>query len=258
MKIVVLVKRIPDTASVIKIGADKKSIIKDNLKYIINPYDEYAIEEALKIKENSGSEVIILSYGGEENREIIRMALAFGADSGVLINGESSELLPGEPVAKSLAAVIKNLNPDLVLAGKQAVDNDAVQIPEKTAEILKMPHASAVTKIEFNDNKIIVNREIDEGYFTIELPMPALISIEKGINTPRYPTLPNIIKSKKKEIKQVELSDLHFNDSLNSSDFEIEELFVPECSRKNVILKGGIDQDVKSLVSYLKIDEKVI
>jgi electron transfer flavoprotein beta subunit len=258
MVIAVLVKQVPDTASTFAIGADQKSVDLANPKYVMSPYDEHAVEEAIKIRDDKGGEAIAVSLGGDGVKETIRTALAMGMDRAVLVKDDNPSELGHLGIAKALAAAVKTVGADLVLAGKQAVDDDASQVPERVAEILELPHASIVTKVEVGDGKIEVEREIEGGHYDIEMPLPALLSIQKGINTPRYPTLPNIMKAKKKEIKDVTLDELGLSRDELKSGLSVENMALPRQERLNNVLEGEHADTVKQLVSALKEQEKVL
>lgn len=255
MKIAVLVKRVPDTASVFKIAADGKSIVEDGLKFVMSPYDEHAVEEAIKIKEAQGAEVHVIALGPEGCKEIIRTALAMGADSGVHIVADL--VLSQRGVSHALSAVLKELAPDLVLAGKQAVDDDASQVPERCAERLGWAHVSVVTRLVVAGGQIEADREVEGGYFTVKLPTPAVVSIQKGINTPRYPTLPNIMKAKKKEIRDVALASLGLGDAA-APGVTVDTLSLPRSERLGKVLSGDLPEQVAQLVQSLREVEKVL
>ncbi|HPO15355.1 MAG TPA: electron transfer flavoprotein subunit beta/FixA family protein [Candidatus Hydrogenedentes bacterium] len=256
MKIAVLVKRVPDTASVFKIAVDGKSVETANLKYVMSPYDEHAVEEAIKLKEKNGGEVIIVSVGPSEAKEIIRSGLAMGADSGLLITG--AEALSPRGLAKVLAAALKTLAPDVIFAGKQAVDDDAAQVPERVAELLDMPHASVITRFECLGASVVVDREIEGGQYTLELPLPALLTTQKGINTPRYPTLPNIMKAKKKEIREMSVGELGLASEALAAGCTVEAFTLPRQERLRKVLEGESIQKVQELVRILRETEKVL
>lgn len=258
MVIAVLVKQVPDTASTFAIGADQKSVDTANLKYVMSPYDEHAVEEAIKIRDEKGGEAIAVSLGGAGVKETIRTALAMGLDRAVLVNEENASELGHLGIAQALAAAVKTLSPDIIFAGKQAVDDDASQVPERVAELLEVPHASLVTKFDLGDGKAEVEREIEGGHYVIEVPLPGLFTIQKGINTPRYPTLPNIMKAKKKEIKDVTLADLGLNRDDLKSGLAVENMALPRQERLNNVLEGEHADTVKQLVSALKEEEKVL
>ncbi|HTL51496.1 MAG TPA: electron transfer flavoprotein subunit beta/FixA family protein, partial [Planctomycetota bacterium] len=198
MKIAVLVKRVPDTATRFQIVDGGARVDAPGIKYIINPYDEFAVEEAVLIKERTpGTTVTVVCLGDDKSVEIIQKALAFGCDDAILLQDPLFDAADSNGVALALAAAVKTIAPDLVLAGKQAVDDDARQVPERVAELLGMSHVSAVTKLELSAGKALATREIDGGSAVIEARLPAVISTNRGINKPRYPKLPNIMKAKK-------------------------------------------------------------
>ncbi len=258
MKIAVLVKRVPDTASVFEIAEGKTSVVAEGLKYVVGPYDEHAMEEAIKLKESHEAEVVVVSLGPAAAKETMRTAIAMGADSGLLITGEGVEGLTGKGVAVALAAALKVLAPDLIFAGKQAVDDDASQVPERVAELLGLPHASVITRLEVQDGSISVDREVEGGINTLELPLPALATMQKGINTPRYPTLPNIMKAKRKTIAEKGLADLGLSAEDVASGLSIEEMSLPRQERLCKILEGESAQRVRELVKILREDEKIL
>lgn len=258
MKVAVLVKRVPDTASVFKIAADEKSVDLAGLKYIMSPYDEHAVEEAIKLKESAGATVTIVSLGPAEAKETIRTALAMGADDGLLVTGPGTESLSSRGTAQALAAALKTLAPDLVLAGKQAVDDDASQAPERVAELLGWPHASVITRFECRGAAAVVDREVEGGQYTLEVPLPALFTTQKGINTPRYPTLPNIMKAKKKEIRETGLADLGLDPVALAAQIDTAGMALPRQNRLNRILEGETPERAAALLHALRDDEKVL
>ena len=258
MKIVVLIKRVPDTASVFKITPDSKAVDLAGLKFVMSPYDEHAVEEAIKLKEAHGGEVIVVSLGPADTKETLRSALAMGADSAVLVTGPGTDSLSSRGVAGLLAAAVKTLEPALVFAGKQAVDDDASQVPERVAELLDMPHASVITRFEYLGDHAVVDREVEGGQYTLEVPLPALFSLQKGINTPRYPTLPNIMKAKKKEIREVTPADLGLEPAGLESGIAVEAFSLPRTNRLCRILEGDTPERIGSLIRALKEDEKVL
>ena len=210
MKIVVCVKQVPDTETKVIIGSDGKYIDPADVKYVMNPYDEYAVEEALKLKEANGEgEVIVLSLGGEDVQPAMRTALAMGADSGVLLKVENADLADGLSVAKALAEEIKVLNPDLVFAGKIAIDGYGHQVATMLGELLGMPVLPTAKSLEIADGVATIRRDIEGGKETVNAPTPCIITAEKGLNEPRYPALKGIMQAKRKplEIKEVSLAD---------------------------------------------------
>jgi electron transfer flavoprotein beta subunit len=259
VKIAVLVKRVPDTASVFEISADGKSVMTDQLKYVMSPYDEHAMEEAIKLKGTNDAEVIVVSAGGEGTKEVaIRQGLAMGADSGLLVTGDGIDGLTCKGISLALSAALKKISPDLIFAGKQAVDDDASQVPERIAELLGMAHVSVVTRLELGDGKVSVDREIEGGHYSLELPLPAVVTMEKGINTPRYPTLPNIMKAKKKPIEELNLSDLELSPDDLVAGISVEAMSLPRQDRLCKILEGESAGRVEALVKILREEEKVL
>lgn len=259
MKVVVLFKRVPDTASVFKIGSDNKSVDLTGMKFVMSPYDEYALEEAIQTKEaGKAAEVIAVTMGPEGAQETIRTALAMGADRALFLKVDDVNKFRGRGIAQALAKLLQTESPGLIFAGKQAVDDDASQVPERVAELMGIPHASVVSDFELAGTTATVVREVEGGHYTIDVTLPALFTIEKGINTPRYPTLPNIMKAKKKEIKEVSLADLGLNADELSSHIDVQALALPRQDRLNKILDGDTSERVKKLLSILREEEKVL
>ena len=202
MKIAVCVSHVPDTATKIKLGEDERTIDPDGVTYVINPYDEYAIEEALKTKEQFGndSEVIIISLGTESSKETIRKALAMGADSGILLKDETERDSFG--VAKALADEIKLQGCEIVFCGKQSVDYDNNIIGQLIAELLGYSCITIVVDLKIDGSKITAEREIEGGREVVEGELPAVIKTQKGLNEPRYASLKGIMAAKKKTIEE--------------------------------------------------------
>ena len=208
MEIVVLLKQVPATESYMVISDDGRSIKTDDLKWVINPYDEFAVEEALRIKEAGGGTVTVLSVGTDKTVEAIRTALAMGADKGVLINDPAARRCDGLGLARILAAAAKTMPFDLIIAGMRAVDDDNYQVGPAVAEYLNIPHISMVVKAEIADGRITCHRTVEGGTVVLEAPLPALFTTQRGLNEPRYASLPVIMKAKKKPIDSKTLADL--------------------------------------------------
>lgn len=258
MKVAVLIKRVPDTASELRVADDRKSVVTANLKYVMSPYDEHAVEQAIRLKESHGAEVVVLSVGPPEAKDIIRAALAMGADSGMLIAAGRPDNLTSKGIAQLLAAALANVSADVIFAGKQAVDDDAAQAPERVAELLGIPHVSVITRFELNGNTATVDREIEGGHYTFEVPLPALFTTQKGLNTPRYPTLPNIMKAKRKEIKEIRPEDLGVAPDMLAGQLLVESMYLPRQQRLCKVLTGDTAQRVRELVRILREEEKVL
>jgi len=202
MKIAVCVSHVPDTATKVKVGSDQKTIDPSGVTYIINPYDEFAVEEALKMKEKIGgdSEATAISVGGEANKETIRKALAMGVDKGILLKDENHRDSLG--IAKALADEIKSRGFELVFGGKQSVDYDNSAVPQLIAELLGYSCVTVVVSLNINGNKVTAEREIEGGKEVVETELPAVIGAQKGLNEPRYASLKGIMASKKKTIEE--------------------------------------------------------
>ena len=203
MKILAAIKPVPNPDERVKIRPDGSGIVLDNIKMVINPFCEIAVEEALRIKEKQGGEVVILTIGPKEGEQQIRTALAMGADRAILVEAEKG--LDSLAVAKYMAKVVGQENPDLVIMGKQAVDGDANQVGQILAALLSWPQASFASKVEFvaDGKKAHVTREVDGGLETIEVSLPAVVTTDLRLNEPRYASLPGIMKAKKKELKVI-------------------------------------------------------
>jgi len=257
MNIVVLLKQVPDTESKIRITADKTGVEKNDIKWVVNPYDEFAIEEALKIKEKlKEGAVTVLTMGPDRAVEALRTALAMGADNAVHIKSEVTDTFI---VAKALAAAATKEAAVLVLAGKQAVDDDQSSTFGFVAEFLDMPSASVVVKIDIAADKksLRAEREVEGGMkHIVEMPLPAVVAVNKGINTPRYASLPGIMKAKKKEIKAYSLEDLGLGQlasGVKDSDYQL-----PPDRQAGKKLSGDAATQVKELVRLLREEAKVI
>jgi electron transfer flavoprotein beta subunit len=211
VKIVVLVKSVPDTESKIKIAGDGTSIDPAGVKFVMNPYDEFAVEEGLRIKERlkDDTTVVAVSMGPERAVEVLRTALAMGADDAIHVSDPAFEGGDAQANARVLAEAIRPLSADLILGGKQAIDFDAAQTCPAIAEYLGIPQALIVTELKLSDDKksASARRRVEGGDELVELSLPALVTCEKGLNEPRYASLPGIMKAKKKEIKKAGLAD---------------------------------------------------
>lgn len=258
MKIVVLVKRVPDTASAFEVNAAGNGVATERLKYIMGPYDEHAVQEAVNIKAATDCEVVVLTLGDEGSREILLPALAMGADRAVFITGGGVESLGQRGVAEALAAAIKAEAPDIVFAGKQAVDDDGSQVPERVAELLGWSHASVITRFALDGSKAVVDREVEGGHLTLEVPLPAVFTAQKGLNKPEYPKLPNIMKAKKKPVEDKSLEALGLSPAALSSHVVVESMTLPRQERLARLIDGDAAAQVAELVRILKEDEKAL
>jgi electron transfer flavoprotein beta subunit len=258
VEILVLLKQVPATESMITIADDGRSIKSDGLKYVMNPYDELAVEEALKVKEAQGGSVTILSVGSAKVAEAIRTALAMGADKGVLID-PGSLACDGLAVAKILAAASRMLPYELILAGHRAVDDDNFQVGPAVAELLGIPNISMAIEAKLEGGQIRCQCTVEGGTKEVQATLPVLVTTQRGLNQPRYASLPGIMKAKKKPLETKTLADL----GLNAADLQpltqIKAL-VPPPERKGgrVIAGDSVQAKVAELVRVLHEEAKVI
>ena len=249
MKLLVTVKRVIDYNVQIRVKADGSGVEKDNVKMSMNPPDENAVEEALRIKEaGKADEIIILTIGNDKAQETIRTALAMGADRGIHIKTEND--LEPLAISKIISKVAEEEKPSIILMGKQAIDDDCNQTGQMTSALLNWPQATFASKIEIEGQNAIVTREIDEGLERIKVSIPFVASCDLRLNEPRYASLPNIMKAKKKPIDTKDASSLGIN-----IDPRIEQIKVEE---PPVRQKGIMVSDVAELVQKLKHEAKVI
>ncbi len=249
MKIVVCVSTVPDSTTKIKVSGNGKSIDESGVTFIINPYDEYAVEEAVQLKEKNGGEVVAVSFGNDKSKEGIKKAFQMGADKGILIKS-ASDNYDSFTVARNLAEIIKEINPDIILFGKQSIDFDGLVVPKMTAEFLKLPSVNVVTKLDINGQEVIIEREIEGGKETLKSKLPLVIGTQKGINNPRYPNLKSIMASKSKPIEERTPVDEPGKSSLL-------EMKLPDAKGQGKIFTDGVS-NVTELVRLLREEAKVI
>lgn len=257
MNIFVCIKQVPATETKIKVNSDATGIDTTGIKWIVSPYDEFAIEEAIRVKEkNAGAVITVLSFGPQRVTEALRTALAMGCDNAVWIEGP--EISDSFQTAKALAATIgKEGKPDLIFTGKQAIDGDCAQVSQLVATFLEMPYATVVLSAEYGATSVIAKRETEGGTVEIiELPKPCLVAAQKGLNEPRFASLPNIMKAKKKEIKQIKLSDLGVSDADIKVRLKNFQLPPPKSAGKKI--EGDAAAQAKELVRLLHEEAKVI
>ena len=200
MKLVVCINHVPDTETKVKVGPDGKAIDPAGVNFMLNPYDEFAIEAALKLKEQFGGETYAMTLGPDAHKETLRKALAMGIDKAILL--KDAAVRDSFSVARALADELKNMSPDLILFGKQSIDYSGEQIPGLVAEFLGLPSVSVVVKLDVKDGKAACEREIEGGHEIVETTLPAVISAQKGLNEPRYPSLKGIMQAKSKPIEE--------------------------------------------------------
>jgi electron transfer flavoprotein beta subunit len=250
VKIAVCIKRVPDTETRVRIAADGVSLDETGVKFVMNPYDEYALEEALQRREKAGSgEVVAIALGPDAAHETIRSALAMGADRGVLLKADRA---PADAlaVAKAMAAELKDGGYDLILFGKMAVDDSNHAVGPMVAELLGLPCVTAISKLELEGGKGVAEREIEGGVEVVEFGLPAVLTAEKGLNTPRYPALKGIMAAKKKPIETRPAA-------LGAARAQIAALALPPERKAGRILGEGVEV-VPELVRLLRTEAKVL
>ena len=249
MKVLVPVKRVVDYNVKVRVKSDKSGVELDNVKMSMNPFDEIAVEEALRLKEKGiATEVIAISIGSTQVQETIRNALAMGADSGIFVEAENN--LEPLNIAKIISSIAKTENIGLMILGKQAIDDDMNATGQMIAALLDWPQATFASKIDISDKKGIVSREVDGGIENIEVTLPAVISTDLRLNEPRYASLPNIMKAKKKPINQIQIDELNLEIEQRLEILKVEE----PAKRKSGIMLKTVDE----LVDKLKNEAKVI
>lgn len=249
MNILVCISRVPDTATKINISSNGKSIDNSGVKYILNPYDEFTIEEGLRLKEKFGGTVSALTVGGDVNVDILRTALAMEVDSAIHIK-TTREDFDSLFVAQNIAEVAKSSNYDIIIFGRQSIDYDSYQVSSLTAELLQLPSVSIVSKLEINGTDVTIERDIEGGKEVVSTSLPCVISVQKGINEPRYPKLPQIMKAKSKPIDTRNAVD-------NGNSIEVISMEIPSKSRMGKVL-GSTDEDIKEVIRLLQEEAKVI
>lgn len=257
MNIYVLMKRTFDTEEKITIANGK--INEDGAEFIINPYDEYAIEEAIQVRDAQGGEVTVVSVGNEETEKQLRTALAMGADKAVLINIED-DIEDGDQftTAKILAEYLKDKEADLILGGNVAIDGGSGQVGPRVAEQLGMPYVTTITKLEINGTTATITRDVEGDSEVIETSLPVLVTAQQGLNEPRYPSLPGIMKAKKKPLDELELDDLDLDEDDVEAKTKTIEIYLPPQKEAGKVLQGELPDQVKELVNLLHTEAKVV
>jgi electron transfer flavoprotein beta subunit len=249
MKILVPIKRVPDPATTIRVLPDGSGIATDNIKWVINPFDEIALEEALRIKEKQGSgEVVLLSIGQQTWQEQLRTGLAMGADRAILVKVDAQ--LDTFAIARVMAKIVSDEKPELVIIGKQAIDDDSNQVGQMLAELLAWPQATFASKVEIAGERCTVVREADGGLETVAFPLPAVITTDLRLNEPRYASLPGIMKARKKPLSEVPVDSLGVD---LTPKVKLKFMRAPE--KRQAGRKLG---SVQELVQALHSDAKII
>lgn len=260
MNIFVFVKRVPDTESKIRIDHEANSIIEEGLSFVINPFDEYAVEEALRLKEARETTVTVFSVGSDDSIPILKKALAMGADEAVLLKDELKETYDGLRTARILVQALQTKYSDynLLLFGKQSVGADNSQIPSMVAEWLGLPQVNVVTKLEIDGNTGSAHREIEGAVEKVAFTLPAVISAQKGLNEPRYETLRGIMAAKRKEIPVVKVEDLGLDEDQLAPMLELIKMESPPLREDGKVIEEEPDVAAKKIVEFLREEAKVL
>ena len=255
MKILVCLKQTFDTEE--EIVLTNGQLNESGITYVMNPYDEYALEEAVAIKEKLGGEVTAVTVGPARAEETLRAALAVGADRAIIID-DASIFGDEYTISKVLAAVAKMEPYDVILAGHMSVDDGAAQIGPRLAEELAIPHISTITKLTVEEGKVTAEKDVEGDVETIEVAMPVLLTAQQGLNVPRYPTLPGIMRAKKKTIERLTIEDLTINHDDIDSKTEVLSQYVPPQKNPGKVLEGELAQQTAQLVDLLRNEAKVV
>jgi electron transfer flavoprotein beta subunit len=256
MNILVCLKQTFDTEE--RIVLEDGQISEDGVEFVINPYDEYAVEEAIKLKEEHGGEVTVITVGPERAEQALRTAMAMGADKGIIVDSEDLEDADEYTIAKILAEVIKEQEYDLILCGYMAVDDGSAQVGPRLAELLGIPHISTITKLTIDGENVEVEKDVEGDVEVIQSKLPILLTAQQGLNEPRYPSLPGIMKAKKKPLERLDLDDLDLDEDDIEAKTETLEVFLPPKKEAGKILEGELSDQVKELVQLLRNEAKVI
>lgn len=248
MNLAVCINHVPDTETKVKVGSDGKSIDPAGVNYVLNPYDEFAIEECLRLKEKNGGEVVAVSLGTDANKDTLRKALAMGVDKAVLLKDAAAR--DSSAVARSLADYFKGVKPDIIFFGKQSVDSDDAAVGTMVAEMLGLPSVSVVVKLEVSGTKATAEREIEGGRERLETTLPAVFTAQKGLNEPRYPSLKGIMAAKSKPIEELQATAAE-------PKVEVRSMMKPPAKKAGKIV-GTDASAVGELVRLLHEEAKVI
>lgn len=256
MNLVVLLKQTFDTEE--KIVIDEAGHISESgVEFIVNPYDEYAIEEAIRLREQHGGEITVISLGPDRAESALRTALAMGADKAILVDIEELSV-DQYSTATIMASVLKNREYDIILAGNVSIDNGSGQIGPRLAELLDIPQVTTITGLDLNDGIVVAQRDIEGDMEVVEVALPVLLTAQQGLNEPRYPSLPNIMKAKKKPLERMTLGDL----SLSMEEVQVKTAvtltYLPPKKQAGRILQGSLEQQVKELSELLRIESGML
>ncbi len=250
-------KRTFDTEEKITINNGK--INEDGAEFIINPYDEYALEEAIQLKDKHGGEVTVVTIGNEDSEKELRTALAMGADKAVLINIED-DVENGDQytTAAVLAEFFKDKEFDIILGGNVAIDGGSGQVGPRLADALNINYVTTITKLDIDGDKVTIVRDVEGDSEVVETALPLLVTAQQGLNEPRYPSLPGIMKAKKKPLEELELDDLDIDEDDIEAKTKTIEIYLPPTKGTGKVLEGELSDQAKELVKLLQTEAKVI
>jgi len=260
MKLLVAIKHVPDTEARVRVAADGVSLEENGVKFVISPYDEFALEEALRIREARGGEVVLVCAGPEGAASTLRQGLAMGADRAVHVCDDGFDRADALARARVLAAVARAESPELILAGKYGVGSDENQTGPMLAELLDLPHAAAVSKLELGEGRFTAHHEIEGAVAVMEGSLPALITCEKGLNEPRYASLKGIMAAKKKTIEVRSLAELGVDPAelREGSRVVWESMELPPARSAGRVLDGDPARAARELARLLREEARVI
>jgi len=258
MNVLVFMKRVPDTESRIRIDREAKTVVEEGLNFVISPYDEYAIEEALRLREAAGGKVTVVSLGPDETAATLRKALAMGADEAVLIKDDRRETFDPLRAARILAAYARSraADADLILFGRSAVGSDNAAVPSMVAEMLGFPQANVVTKLKIEGTSAEALREVEGALEKVVFTLPAVVSAQKGLNEPRYETLKGIMAAKKKTVPVVTPSELGLSADETAPGVDILGLDLPAAKTAGKIIAGTPEEAAAELLRLLRTEAK--
>jgi electron transfer flavoprotein beta subunit len=261
VKIAVCIKAVPETDTRIRIAADGRSVDRADVKFIVSPYDEFALEEAIKLKESKGGAVTVIGLGGDETPAVLRDGLARGADDAIHISDAGVATDDPLIVGKLLAAALKQLGPTITFFGKHGVGGDNQQVPAVVAERLGQPQVTVVTKLEVSDAGVRAEREIEGGVEVVTAPLPVVIAAQKGLNEPRYPKLQGIMQAKKKPLATKTAADLGLSAAEvgpEAASVVITGLSLPPARQAGRKIEGDAAAQATELIKALQNEAKVI
>ncbi|MGG1662690.1 electron transfer flavoprotein subunit beta/FixA family protein [Brevibacillus sp. NRS-1366] len=255
MNLIVLLKQTFDTEE--KIVIESGAIAENSVEYIVNPYDEYAIEEAIQLREAHGGEITVISVGPDRAEAALRTALAMGADKAVLVDDEG--LATDEySTALILAEVLREREYDIILGGNLSIDNGSGQIGPRLADLLQISQVTTITKLSIENDRAVAVRDVEGDSETIEVPLPVVVTAQQGLNEPRYPSLPNIMKAKKKPLERLTLDDLSIEKEHLRPRTAVVETFLLPKKEAGRVLAGAVEQQVQELANLLRTEANVL